>query len=61
MNAPTNNTITRTVIITERTSELGWLLCSFGTCVSAIQSLVSVAHRREHCCCRRPSRRKMTP
>lgn len=33
MNAPTNNTITRTVIITERTSELGWLLCSFGTCM----------------------------
>ncbi len=33
MDAPTNDTITRMVIITERTSELGWLLCSFGTCV----------------------------
>ena len=33
MDAPTNNTISRTVIITERTSELGWLLCSVGTCI----------------------------
>lgn len=33
MDAPTNNIISRTVIITERTSELGWLLCSVGTCI----------------------------
>lgn len=33
MDAPTNKTITRTVIHTERTSELGWLLCSCGTCI----------------------------
>ena len=32
MNAPTND-IPQTVIITERTTELGWLLCSLGTCV----------------------------
>ena len=33
MDASTNNYISRTVIITERTSELGWLLCSVGTCI----------------------------
>ena len=33
MDAPTNSTVTRTVIIKERTSELGWMLCSLGTCI----------------------------
>ena len=48
MDAPKNDTMTRTVITTERTSELGWLLCSFGMCICPPFNLLFLLLTEEH-------------
>ena len=48
MDIPTNNDVTRTVVITEQTTELGWFLCSFGTCVCPPFNLLFLLLTEQH-------------